>query len=170
MKILKFCPDCGEPSLQFSKNKWICQECAFTLYHNVAAACAAVIRCGEEILFTVRNKEPKKNFLDLPGGFIDAEETAEQAVCREISEELQWNLPQVSLEYCGSEPNDYHYKEIDYKTLDLFYQCILEEKPEFRLQEEEISAVKWVKISDLKMGDLAFRSQQNFLKKFFRLS
>jgi ADP-ribose pyrophosphatase YjhB (NUDIX family) len=42
----------------------------------------------DRVLFGVRSIEPGIGLLDVPGGFINPEETAEQAVARETKEEV----------------------------------------------------------------------------------
>jgi ribosomal protein L33 len=65
--ILKYCPSCGKESLHWDgEKKWSCPECGFTLYNNVAGAVAVVIRCGDEIYLTRRNRDPKKENWILP--------------------------------------------------------------------------------------------------------
>lgn len=46
-----------------------------------------VVRRGDEILLIRRKNDPFKDCLALPGGFIDPNETAYQAACRELTEE-----------------------------------------------------------------------------------
>jgi len=44
------------------------------------------------ILFTVRTKEPGLGQLNFPGGFVDHNESLEQALVREIHEELSLSI------------------------------------------------------------------------------
>jgi len=99
-----------------------CPECGLDWYFNMAAAVAAVIFDEQgRLLLTVRAHEPSKGMLDLPGGFVDMGETAEQAVKRELLEELCIDVEPV--EYLGSFPNEYVYSGILYETLDLVFIC-----------------------------------------------
>jgi len=57
-------------------------------YMNPSAATAAFILNGKgELLVERRKREPAKGTLDLPGGFADFDETAEEGVAREVLEE-----------------------------------------------------------------------------------
>ena len=160
---LKYCPNCGKETLQWEQEKkWFCTSCKFTLYHNVAGAVAILIQHGNEILFTKRNQEPQKGKLDLPGGFVDPKEAAEKTCQREIWEELNWEIDQKNLKYLGSLPNTYLYKNILYKTIDLFYGYEVFEKPEFNLEKNEIASTRWIQINELNIEDLAFDSQKKF--------
>ena len=167
MKDLKFCPKCGNESLSWDgEKKWNCKDCDYVLFHNVAGAVAVVIKCGDEILLTRRNQEPKKGKLDLAGGFVDPKESAEETCARELFEEMKIKIDISKLKYLASLPNIYEYKSIIYNTLDLFYEYESEEKFEVNLEISEISETVWLKIQDINPDDIAFDSQRIFLEKY----
>jgi len=168
MLNLKFCPSCGNKSLNFNGKTMNCQKCDFTFYNNTAAAVAVVIIRRDEILFTRRNQNPELGKLDLAGGFIDFEETAENACKRELWEELHLNIDKNRLKYICSLPNTYLYKEIIYHTIDLFFEYKIENKPNFIVEKHEISESVWVKISDINIDELAFKSQKHFFKGYIK--
>ncbi|KFE99312.1 NUDIX hydrolase [Chryseobacterium formosense] len=169
MKILKFCPNCGKETLKWDgEKKWSCPECSFTLYNNVAGAVAVVIRCKDEIYLTKRNQEPKKGKLDLAGGFVDPKESAENTCKRELFEELQIDVDINNLKYLTSLPNVYQYKEIDYNTIDLFYEYNVAEKFEAQLALSEISETYWIKIPEINLDDIAFDSQKIFFESYIK--
>lgn len=169
MKILKFCPSCGKETLHWDgEKKWSCNNCSFTLYNNVAGAVAVVIRCGDEIYLTKRNQEPKKGKLDLAGGFVDPRESAENTCKRELFEELQLDIDINNLKYITSFPNVYQYKEIDYNTIDLFYEYTVSEKFEVSLALSEISETQWIKLSEINLEDIAFDSQKIFFENYIK--
>ena len=167
MKDLKFCPKCGNESLSWDgEKKWNCKDCDYVLFHNVAGAVAVVIKCGDEILLTRRNQEPKKGKLDLAGGFVDPKESAEETCARELFEEMKIKIDISKLKYLASLPNIYEYKSIIYNTLDLFYEYESEKKFEVNLEISEISETVWLKIKDIKPAEIAFDSQRFFLEKY----
>ena len=169
MKILKYCPNCGKESLQWDgERKWSCQNCAFTLYNNVAGAVAVVIRYNDEIYLTRRNRDPKKGKLDLAGGFVDPKESAEETCKRELFEELQLDVDISNLKYLTSLPNVYQYKEIDYNTIDLFYEYRVLEKFEVNLELSEISEAVWIPLKELNLEDIAFDSQKKFFEEYLK--
>lgn len=169
MNDLKFCPKCGEKTLQWDgEKKWNCTNCDYVLFHNVAGAVAVLIKYKDEILFTRRNQEPKKGKLDLAGGFVDPKESAEETCVRELFEEMQIKVNPSKLKYLASLPNTYEYKNILYNTLDLFYEYEVENKFEIKLEISEISETVWLKKEDVNLEDVAFDSQRVFLKKYFK--
>jgi mutator protein MutT len=119
----RFCPFCGSGDFKWDGAKaHNCSHCGKKLYTNEVGAVIALIYNAEgELLFTTRKFNPAKGTLDLPGGFIDLGETAEQAVVREVKEEL--NLEVVDLHFYGSFPNEYAYAGLTYFTIDLAFVC-----------------------------------------------
>lgn len=169
MKILKYCPSCGKETLHWDgEKKWSCPECNFTLYNNVAGAVAVVIRYQDEIYLTRRNRDPKKGKLDLAGGFVDPKESAEETCKRELFEELQLDVDISNLKYLTSLPNVYQYKEIDYNTIDLFYEYHVPEKFEVNLELSEISEAVWILLKELDLEDIAFDSQKKFFEEYLK--
>lgn len=164
-RFFNFCPKCKSENLDFSHgNKIKCLDCNFEYFHNVAGAVAVIIQKKEEILFTLRNKEPKKGLLDLAGGFIDPGESAEYACFRELKEELSVEINLNNLKYINSNPNTYEYKGILYNTIDLFY---LYKDDDFTIEKFdpiELKGLVWKKLSDLNFNELAFESQKITLK------
>ncbi len=165
MITLNFCPQCGNKTLQWDgEKKWSCPDCNFTLYNNVAGAVAVVIRCGNEVYLTRRNQNPKLGKLDLAGGFVDPKESAEETCKRELYEELRIQIDTSKLKYICSFPNVYQYKNIDYNTLDLFYEYEVSEKFDADLELSEISETMWVSLDELNLDDIAFDSQRHFFE------
>ena len=116
----KFCPHCGKAGVaELRKNAMNCQSCGFVYFHNCASAAAAIIETEKGIILTKRADEPKKGFYDLPGGFADYGESFEEALIREIREEL--NLEIQDFRYLGSFPNTYFYRNVTYFTTDAIF-------------------------------------------------
>lgn len=123
--LYKYCPACGSSSFenQSEKSKK-CRQCGFVFYMNTAAAVATFIFNEKgELLVCRRGKEPAKGTLDLPGGFVDGNENAEEALARELKEELGADL--IETKYLFSLPNEYEYSGLTIPTLDLFFETQL---------------------------------------------
>jgi len=136
----------------------LCDDCGFTYYHNIAAAVAIVFTFEDKVLFTVRNVDPDKGKWDLPGGFIDPNETAEEAACREIKEELGIEISTSDLKYITTSPNNYLYKNVPYRTMDIFYECELTSEVIKVEAEDEIQELIWVKRSEIDLKKIGFVS------------
>jgi len=136
LAIFKFCPKCGSPGLSaYTEKSLNCNSCGFMYFINMNASVAAIIRNEkDEVLFTVRKHEPAAGMLDLPGGFIDLGETADNAVKREILEEL--NLTIDKAEFVGTFTNKYVYAEIEYQTLDLLFDCAVKSFDELQVADD----------------------------------
>ena len=125
--LFTHCPACGSSNfIQNNEKSKHCEACDFTLYVNASAAVAAfILNESGELLVCKRGKEPEKGTLDLPGGFVDENETAEEAVSREITEELHATV--TASTYLFSLPNQYEYSGLTVPTLDMFFSCKLED-------------------------------------------
>ena len=77
-----YCPECGSPHFEVNNEKSKkCTDCGFVYYFNPSSATVALIlNEKKELLVCRRAKEPAKGTLDLPGGFIDMNETGEEGV------------------------------------------------------------------------------------------
>ncbi len=83
-----------------------CPACGLVIYDNPAPTATAIVtRDDGAILFTRRAIEPAFGMLDLPGGFIELEESPEQAVKRELMEETGLEIELTG--YLGTFPDRY---------------------------------------------------------------
>jgi len=136
------------------------------LYDNTAAAVCVILRHDTEVLLTRRAKNPGHGKLDLPGGFVDWQETLEESGKREISEELGIDIDPAQMKYLLSAPNTYLYADHLYHTIDSFFEYNLPEKVDIILQESEISEALWIPIQELDLNTLAFDSNKRFFEKY----
>ena len=165
--IFTYCPHCGSKDIEFPNLvRFLCHQCGFTYYHNIAAAVAIIFRKKDQILFTVRNIDPDKGKLDFPGGFIDPDENAESAVCREVNEELGIHIEPQQLRYITTHPNNYLYKNIPYRTMDIFYECDLDIPVSVRAQDE-IKSLQWIPISEIDLNKIGFISVKTVIEKYY---
>ncbi|MDR0962076.1 MAG: NUDIX domain-containing protein [Mediterranea sp.] len=136
LSLFHHCPKCG--SSHFGENNEKskrCADCGFVYYFNSSAATVALILNEQrELLVCRRAKEPAKGTLDLPGGFVDMDETAEEGVRREVKEET--GLEVISADYLFSLPNIYVYSGLPVHTLDMFFGCQVTDTTRYRAMDD----------------------------------
>ena len=166
--MFRYCPSCGSQKIRFERRKLFhCPDCGFVYYHNTAAATGCVISTGEKILLLVRNREPARGKLDLPGGFVDPGEGAFEGLRRECREELGWD-PGPNFTLFASFPNVYPYKNIPYNTCDFFFAITVPglRREDLSLETDEIADALFIKPSELNPDDLAFDSTRRALQAY----
>ena len=164
---LWYCPYCGEKTFHAGKENFLqCDSCRKKFFINASSAVACIIENPQgEILLTRRAFEPAKGMLDLPGGFVSPDETAEDAVQREIKEEL--NLEVISMQYIGSSHNRYLYEGIVYFTLDLGFKCNVSDFKDIRIADD-VDGYEFFPRHRINLQDISFPSIRNILQLFIK--
>lgn len=101
---------------------------------------AAVIRNRDRIFATQRRYGDWKDYWEFPGGKIEAEETPEEALIREIREELGAEIAVDA--YLTT-------VEYDYPEFHLHMRCYLAHVQSGRLTLKEHEAARWLKEDEL---------------------
>ena len=164
-KVWQYCPWCGSKSFRAGAENYMqCDVCQKKFYINASAAVACIIENPQgEILFTRRAFEPAKGMLDLPGGFVSLNETAEDAVRREIREEL--NLEIASIQYIGSSPNQYLYGGVIYFTLDLGYKCLVSDFSNLQVADD-VDGYVFISHKQINLHEICFPSIRKILQLY----
>ncbi len=159
-QLFIFCPVCGSQHFDLQNQKSMrCQHCDFSMYVNPSAAVAAfIVNDREELLVTIRAKDPEKGSCDLPGGFVDEEESAEEALIRELHEELGIDVKE--LEYLFSLPNQYLYSGWTIPTLDLFFRVKIGTDI-VPVAADDVAACAFVPLDQLDPRQFGLRSIRN---------
>lgn len=101
---------------------------------------AAIIKHGNEIFTTCRGYGEFKNMWEFPGGKIESRETREEALIREIKEELELDI-HVS-KYVTT-------IEYDYPNFHLTMHCFLCDIWGGKIHLNAHSATKWIPLDEL---------------------
>ena len=159
-----FCPRCGGKRIQpFQEIGIQCPDCHYVYFHNCASAVSAFIETPRGIVLVERKLAPKRGFYDLPGGFVGYRESLEEALAREVKEEL--NLEIESLRYLGSFPNRYRFKKVTYFTTDAFFSCRAVSLHSM-MPKDEVSRIIIRKAGRINLKRIAFDSTQKALRKY----
>lgn len=165
LHLFKFCPRCG--SNHFAINDFKskrCEDCGFTFYFNPQSATVALILNDKgELLVARRAKDPAKGTLDLPGGFSDSFETAEEGVKREVKEET--GLSVESTKYLFSLPNKYLYSGFEEHTLDLFFLCRIDNGADIAAADD-VESLRWMPIESINPQDFGLQSIRKGVEMF----
>ncbi len=100
----KFCGVCGAPMKMHTEISKRCTCCGKEVWPQLATAIIVLVHRGDEVLL-VHARNFKTNFMGLVAGFVETGETLEEAVHREVKEET--NLEITNLTYFGSQPWPY---------------------------------------------------------------
>ena len=164
LDTFKHCPKCGSDT--FAENDFKskrCGNCGFVYYLNPSAANVAVITDGKgNILVATRSKEPAKGTLDLPGGFCDCHESAEEGVIREVLEET--GLKVTATRYLFSIPNIYSYSGMEIHTMDLFFECRTADKATLRAADD-VQELQWMALETLDSNLFGLNSIREGIKR-----
>ena len=120
------------------------------------------VKSGKEtsILLIERGREPFKNRWALPGGFIEMDETLEQACIRELEEET--GLQIEKMQQFGA--YDAINRDPRHRTISVVYSVELKEQKPVKGSDDAAQA-KWFSLEDL--PELAF-DHAEILADFFK--
>ena len=159
---MKFCSECGESVVHRIPEgdnlpRYICEHCDIIHYQNPKLVVGCLPVWKDQVLLCKRAIEPSYGLWTLPAGFMENQESLEQAALRESDEEANANLEIESLYSLISLPHiNQIYVLYRAKLLDLdFYAG--PESLDVQLFNEE----------DIPWEQLAFKTIENTLKHFF---
>lgn len=155
--ILKHCPRCGSSSFASADHRlYHCPACDLHFFPNTASAVGVfLLDPDRNLLLLKRARDPAKGKLALAGGFIDPGESVEQALRREVREEV--GLEVAHPRFLTSAPNRYTYRDVTYDVLDLFFTA---EVPDLRKADarDEVDGLVILPLEKVDPDSLAFPS------------
>jgi len=163
--LFRFCPRCGAPRTGAAGgDPFRCQACGLAYFFNQAAAVAAIVlAAGGRALFIRRARDPARGRLALPGGFVDAGESGEAALRREVREEVGLELGPLT--FLSSHPNTYEYGEVTYSTLDLFFVADAV-RPDRAQALDAVAGLTWEDPAAVALDEIAFPSMRDALERY----
>jgi len=100
---MKFCSTCGSARIEWkvpegdNMPRYVCEDCQTIHYQNPKIVTGCLPEWEDKILLCKRAIEPRYGLWTLPAGFMENNETLEQAAMRETWEEAQAKVTQVQL-------------------------------------------------------------------------
>ncbi len=144
----RLCGCCGTPLVHDSKERMLrCPECGNVYFPMIAPACIIAVTNGNKehpqvLLSKYANREYTR--YALLAGFIEIGETAEEAVKREVFEEV--GLKVKNIRYYKSQPWG-----IDSNLL-LGFFCELDQEDEIVIDKDELALAEWKDPCDVPTG------------------
>ncbi|MDB5184467.1 MAG: nucleotide pyrophosphohydrolase [Candidatus Saccharibacteria bacterium] len=135
MKLL-FCIECGAELSKDEGMKYVCAN-GHPYWNNPRTAAAIFPIKDGKVLLAVRGRQPQRGKYDSIGGFVNPEESIEQAASRELLEET--GLTASKFDYIGSVGNTY--EENVYACDSLF---VITEWTGDMAAADDVASLEWV--------------------------
>jgi ADP-ribose pyrophosphatase YjhB (NUDIX family) len=165
-EAFRYCPRCGSQGTA-DEHMLACPECGLHTYFNPKPAQSLILKNDkDEYLFVVRSAEPRKGYLDFPGGFAEAGEDFEQTSRRELKEEL--GIEVGRLKYLSAHADEYLYQGVNYKVSGVSYTAELPKNAELT-PADDVSGVEFYKLKNVPMDRLAWPSMREMIAKLKQL-
>lgn len=141
-RATRHCPQCGE-LLEPTTAGWVlrCREDGIEQFPRTDPAVIMAVRDGEDRLLLARNAHFRGRFHSVLAGFVEPGESLENAVAREVAEEVGVRVEEV--EYVGSQSWPFP------RSLMLGYRAWAPHDDQLTLQEEEIVEARWFSREEL---------------------
>jgi 8-oxo-dGTP diphosphatase len=136
-------------------------------YKNPIPTVDAIIQKGLEILLIKRKKDPFKNMLALPGGFVNENEKVEEAIIRETIEETTLEIRLLDILGVYSDPSRDPRKHI---MTTVFIAEIKGDKNLEAVAADDASEIVWLSLESIEKNTFAFDHKKiiNDYKKWRR--
>lgn len=84
----------------------VCPQCGFVIFKNPVPGVGVLVEMEGGVVLIKRGHNPKKGLWALPAGFIEADESIEEAAIRECKEETNLDIELIEMFHVDSFPND----------------------------------------------------------------
>ena len=134
-RVNRFCGCCGHPTVHDEKERMMrCPECGNMIFPKIAPAAIIGLTNGDNLMLSTYANRNYKRY-GLLAGFIEIGETAEEAVAREVMEEV--GLKVKNIRYYKSQPWGIA------GNLSIGYFCDLDGDDQVHLDENELATAEW---------------------------
>lgn len=166
-QAFQFCPRCGNAIEPVGRNPLVCPACDFCFYFTpVTGVVGILVNPQGEVLLLERARDPGRGKYGLPGGFVDPGETAEDALIREVREEVHLTVSRLA--YLASYPNDYTYRGVTIPVTDIIYICRVDSYAPLRADPQEIAGTRLCRPGPRELERMAFDSNRRALELYLQ--
>lgn len=163
----KFCPVCGAARGSNAANPFRCLSCEYVHHFSPVSAVAAITADSVgNVLLLIRARNPGKGKFGLPGGFVDPGERAEDALHREVFEEVGLRVTQ--LDFLTSYPNSYAYGGVILPVTDLFFSAEVNSFEDMHARDGEIEGWRFCRPGENELNSMAFESNRRALEDYLK--
>lgn len=151
---MNYCRRCGQQLTHQAGTRFTCPN-EHEIFDN-PSTCVGIflVDSDKNVVLAVRGVEPHKGMLDSIGGFVEPKETLEQAVYRELHEEVDIEKDQIGeLHYLTSGVGHYPYNGEAFSLATVFYWAALPAGLDLKVQDD-IEALRTIKIADVNPDEL----------------
>ena len=159
---MSFCPECGNKIIKKivdGVTRHVCDECNFTKWNNPVPVVAALVKHNGKYLIA-RNTQWAPGIFSLIAGYLESGEDIEEAVVREVKEEL--NLQGKVTNYLG------HYSLIEKNQIILAFE--VEATGDLKTNHE-LAEIKALSAAELSTYDFSYYEMtENIIKVWSNLN
>jgi NAD+ diphosphatase len=102
-KTHRFCGRCGQPTVNAPADRAkLCPQCGLLSFPRLSPAVIMLIQRGDDEFLLARNRAFADGFYSVLAGFVEPGESLEEAVAREVQEEVGLEIRDIR--YFGSQP------------------------------------------------------------------
>ncbi|MCP2249519.1 NAD(+) diphosphatase [Lentzea aerocolonigenes] len=142
-RLGKYCAKCGARTV-LEKSGWVsvCSGCGREEYPRTDSAVICLVHDGADQVLVARGPEWPEGRFSVLAGFVEAGESLEACVAREILEEVGVTVKDIR--YLGSQPWPFP------RSLMIGFEAVADPAEPLRPAEGEIAEAKWVSRADVR--------------------
>lgn len=153
-----FCSKCGKPMKPSEKERMLyCESCGFQVYPTISPCVIVGVHDGNRLLLTKYAGRAYTKYA-LVAGFVEIGETLEQAVRREVKEEVGLNVKNIT--FYKSQPWPFT------DTILAGFFAELDGDDTISLQEDELSLGVWMNREDIPPAELNISLTSEMMEAF----
>lgn len=170
--IKNFCHLCGTKLIPKADGVWRCDGCDSTIYGN-PKPCAdiALFNAEGKLLISKRALDPEMGKFDLPGGFVELNETIEQALAREIEEELGLAVGDYTEPvFMASRIHKYPYGKDVYDNLVFMFVARLHVADDVVRPNDDVAAVEFRTRDEINRAEVVGGDYYDYMMRAFAMN